>query len=417
MNYKIIDKCRICCSEQLKPIITLPSTPIGDNFIENTESPEMDQGVYPLELVGCQKCGLVQINSVVDPELIYRNYLYKSNVSLGLDSHFQQYAKSLVQKLKLKKDSFVVEVGCNDGLLLSELKNLGMTVLGFEPATKIAAENNSRGVKTIPDFFSADQAHQIAHTSGKAELIIANNVMANIDDLRLIMDSMSDLLSETGSIIIESGYYIDTLAGAVIDNVYHEHYSYLGVKALDYLCKESDLILYDLEHVHTKGGSIRYFIGKEPALASSIVEEYIKNEDDKVSLGLYENMAGVVQQSVSSMKRMIDAAKDEGKKIAAYGASVGAITLQYLYDLKEDIECFYDDNSIKKGLYSPGAHVLVKGSEEIYKDKPDLIVVLCWRYADQVIGKHQKYLDEGGKFIVPLPSANALTKKEDAIVQ
>jgi hypothetical protein len=356
-----------------------------------------------LSLLGCEICGLVQINSVVDPELIYRNYLYKSNISLGLKEHFEKYAVSLVEKIKLEKESFVVEIGCNDAILLKELKKLKMRVLGFEPAIKIAAENNEQGVNTIPEFFSKEQAELVAQKHGKAGLIVANNVMANIDDLKSIMLSMKGLLSEKGSIVIESGYYIDTLDGVVVDNVYHEHYSYLGVKSIDYLCRETGLSLYGVEHVKTKGGSMRYYIGKNKARVSDKIQQYIEKEDSRISQGLYNEIASPVKKSVSLVCHHIEKMKRAGKKVSAYGASVGAVTLQYLYGLDKGLECFYDDNEIKKGMCGPSSGVLVKDSSDIYNDEPDAIIIFCWRYAEKIIERHQNYLNQGGVFIVPLP--------------
>jgi SAM-dependent methyltransferase len=398
--------CRLCESPTPTKVVNLPGTPIGDNYLER-RALMGDQTVFPMDLYFCEDCGHIQLLDIVSPELIYRNYIYETSVSRGLVDHFNSYAKKIVKKFELEKDSLTVDIGCNDGTFLKALKNEGMRVLGIEPATRIAKNLNEDGVKTLCEFFDSKIAEEIESSEGLAKLISANNVMANIDDLSEMMKGVSSLLSEDGIFIFESGYGIDLIKNKVLDNIYHEHISYFRVKPMVKFLDRYGLEIIDVDHTESKGGSIRCIIqrknGKraiDTSVAQIINKEVEAGYDD---VNTYLNFGKEMEDNRDSLINLLKEYKAQGKTISGYGASVGVTTLLYYYGLSEYVDCLYDDNPIRDGLLSPGHKIPVKNSEKIYEDRPDIIVCFPWRYIAPIKKRHSKFIDGGGIFVLPLP--------------
>lgn len=405
-NYEERSDCRLCRSSNIEIAIPFEATPIGDEYLK--ESDKKKQDYFPLNVSFCNDCGFVQLQNIVSPKEIYENYIYETSASLGLVEHFQKYAALVKNKINLEEKSFVVELGSNDGTFLKAWKDLGMSVLGFEPAINICKKSNKRGVETLNKFFNYDEAKSISSSHGKADLIVANNVLANIDDLEGIAKAIKELLSENGTFIFESGYMIDTFEGKVIDNVYHEHLSYFSVLPVIPFFERHGLDIYDVEHIKTKGGSVRCYIQHKEAtrpISDSVLS--IAKQEEELGYKNSKPLTDLSSECLSlkkELEELLSKAKAEGKKIAGYGASVGVTTLLHYFGLDSYLECLYDDNPIRDGLLSPGHHLKVKSSEMIYEDKPDLIVLLAWRYKDPIMKRHQKFIEQGGAFVLPLPN-------------
>lgn len=256
--------CRLCRSENLETVLDIASTPVGDDYVTeaNLNKP---QPTFPLKLSVCQDCGLVQLPGVINPELIYTDYLYETSASLGLEEHFLNYAKQMVDKVKPKADALVVDIGSNVGCLLQGVKSLGFSVLGIEPASALAKKASDNGVETWPMFFNRETALEIKAKKQPASIITANNVFANIDDLTDMMEGIAELLDDDGVFIFETGYMLDTIQNTVIDNVYHEHLCYFSVLPLIPFFESHGLELIDIDRIPTKGGSIRGMVQKEGA--------------------------------------------------------------------------------------------------------------------------------------------------------
>ncbi len=405
-DYYTRNTCRFCESHDLASVMHFPSTPIGDEYITKSELSKK-QEVYPLDLVFCNTCGFLQIPNVVSPELLYRNYIYETNSSLNLAEHFQTYANSIIDQIKLDDGSTVFEIGCNDGTLLSCFKNREMNTIGIEPATKISKKAQQKGLTIVNDFFSSSLSDSLASQYGKADLICANNVLANVDDLKDFFSGIKALLKDNGTFIFESGYMIDLINNDVIDNIYHEHLSYFSVNPLLKNLKSHGLELFHVEHVSTKGGSMRYFIqkinGKSKVLSS--VHE-ISQQEIKMGFDKKERFIALSDKHESEKQKLVSFLKDlkaQGKKIAGYGASVGVTTLLYYYDVADYIEFLADDNVSRHGLYSPGFNIEVSPSSRIYDEKIDYILCFPWRYIKPISEKNSTFLDNGGQFILPLP--------------
>ncbi|WP_026841177.1 class I SAM-dependent methyltransferase [Citrifermentans bremense] len=405
-NFYRRDTCRLCSGKDLMRVLPLSPSALCDAYITKEHLHET-QELFPLELFMCRECGYVFLPYVVDPEVIYRDYIYVSTSSMGLADHFGKYAAHVHGRLKLAAGDLAVDIGSNDGTLLQAFKKLGMQVLGVEPAREIAKSATDRGVLTLPEFFDTPLAVKMAREHGKASLITINNLFANIDDLQEVTRGVSELLAPEGVLVIESSYLADMIQNMVFDFAYHEHLSYFSLKPLVSFFRRFGLEVFDVERVGTKGGSMRYYVRKAGGKreVSSAVAELLGYEE---RLGLYgEELYLKFRERIDDCKKelieLLQRLKSEGKSIAAYGGSATSTTLIYHFGLAPFLEYIVDDNPAKQHTYSPGYHIPVLPSAELYNRKPDCTVVLAWRYCEPIIAKHKAYLDGGGRFLVPIP--------------
>src|SRR4051812_29843298 len=250
--------CRMCGSGDLPLILGMTPTPPGDHYVSAAALNE-PQPAYPLDLVMCATCGLAQLADVVDPELLYRDYIYNTSISLGLSQHFDRYAETVVGRTGTPAGSLVVDIGSNDGTLIRAFAARGMRVLGVDPAREQARTATEAGFETLPTFFSAALGGDLRRDRGPASIVTANNVFANVDDLDDLMNGVRQLLAPDGVFVFETGYFPDLVRQRIIDNIYQEHLSYYAVKPLVRFFARHGLELVSVDHEPTKGGSIRGF--------------------------------------------------------------------------------------------------------------------------------------------------------------
>lgn len=406
-NYYTRKDCRLCTSHNLEAFLEFPSTPIGDNYLKSKDD-DVNQQLFPLDIYFCHECGHVQMNDIVNPELIYRNYIYETSNSLGLVQHFKNYADKLVKEWSLEQDSLIVDIGCNDASMLKAMKENKMRVVGVEPAIKIAEKNNLNGIDTYSSFFTSQLAQEIVQTNGHASLVTANNVMANIDDLDEFAAGIKNLLTENGLFVFESGYAVDTLKNSVLDNFYHEHISYFRVNPIIRFFKKHGLEIIKVEHSETKGGSIRcFFSNNKNAQTDDSVDFYRKTEYELgfENYDLYKNFSENMLANKSDILKEID--KYDSQQIVGFGASVGVTSLIYYFNLLGKISFLVDDNIERHGMLSPGANIKVLSPEKIYEYDIKLVVLFPWRYEENILNKH-KFNKHGYKVLVPLPTFRLL---------
>ena len=270
----IVEKCRLCESKNLKKVIVLSKNPIGDRFFRDKQK-ALECELHNVEVMFCEDCGQMQLSEVVEPGEIYtEEYLYSTTTSVGLSEHFKESAKSIIERFKLKKDSFVVELGSNEGAMLEIFKEEGMRVLGIDPANMAVEKAKQRGVETICGFFTLELAKEIVKQKGKANNVIANNVIANIPLLKDVICGIKELLSDDGVFVFETSYAYSVIQKHLIDTIYHEHISYFTAMALARLFESCGLELFDAEEIWTKGGSLRGYVGKPRRFAKT---EWLKN--------------------------------------------------------------------------------------------------------------------------------------------
>jgi hypothetical protein len=403
--------CRMCGSGNLELVFQLAPSPIGDAYVR-ADKLSIPQERYPIDLFLCRDCGLSQLLDVIAPELLYGEYIYVTSSSLGLADHFQRYAADVLARIKPAAGELVVDLGSNDGTLLRCFQNLGMKSLGVEPAGDIARAAMERGVETIPAFFTPDLARRIRCEHGPASIVTANNVYANIDDLQSFTHGVRELLAPDGVFVFESYYLADLIENMVFDFIYHEHISSFAVKPVQRFFASLGMELIDVLRVPIKGGSLRYFVQQAggPRNVSPAVASLISREE---RLGLYSadtfhNFAAKIDGLKVQTRRLLDEAKARGEKIAGFGASITVTTLIYHFDLGGYFDYLVDDNPVKQGRFSPGLHLPVLPAEVLCERKPDLAVILAWRYFEPIISKQKRYLEQGGTFVVPVPELKVI---------
>ncbi len=399
--------CRICDSSEVETVLKLNDTPLEDQFVDESRK-HIEQKVFPLELAICNNCGYVHLPHVINPEESYIDYLYKSGVTAGLRSHYDEYAKDIVTKYKIKKDSLIVDLGSNDGSMLASFKRQKMNVLGVEPANLIAEYANQSGVKTINDFFTDDVASQIVSNYGKANVITANYMFANIDNIVNFTKNVETLLSEEGLFVVETGYHPEQFKIKMFDYIYHEHFSYFTVGVLSYLFGQNGLKIIDVQKTKPKGGSIRIVAQKQKGSREILpsVDMVINNENENniYTQETYKVFNDSLKELKFELTKLLKSIVSKGKSIIAFGASHSTTTLIYHFELGSYFNYIVDDNEVKHGHYSPGLHIPVFSTNKIYEDKPDYVLMLAWQHKDVICQRHCKFIESGGKFIIPLPT-------------
>ncbi len=407
-HFKHRNDCRLCSSTNLELVLPILPSPIGDEFVSKDQLNDV-QELYPLDTYLCLACGHLQNLDVVDPEILFRNYTYCTSASIGLVEHFNKYAQAIVSGFNIPQGSLVVEIGSNDGSLLKAYKAKGMRVVGVDPAKAIAARATAEGVKTLPEFFNYDIAQRVLDESGLAALICANNVFAHADNIADIVKGIRCLLAPDGVFVFEVSYVPDIIDNFVFDTIYHEHVSHHALIPLERFFNSFDMTLFDVQRVSTKGGSIRGFAqpmstGKRPTS-----KPYLQMLEEESSKGIaHPEIYRAFYQDIEKRKQAVlvflDNVIAQGKKVAAYGASTTTTTLLYHFELQTRIQFIVDDNPLKYHLFSPGAHIPVYPSDQLYSSQtPDIVVILAWQYSAAIMKRHTRFTDSGGKFLIPLP--------------
>lgn len=406
MNHRVRPDCRLCNSSRLEKVLDLGTTPLAN---ELPAFPQIDQEQFPLYLAQCGGCGHVQLPVVVDPERLFRDYVYVSGTSPVFVSHFERYAEEL-RRHHLDEGDLVVEIGSNDGTLLCALATTGVRVLGVDPAKDIAAAATASGVETWPEFFTAETAKRIVDQRGFAQVVIANNVFAHADDLRGIVDGVKAVLEPGGLFVFEVSYLPDVLLKTLLDTIYHEHLSYHSLGPLLGFFARAGMSVVDACWVPTHGGSIRVYVQNSKARApTDRCWALVGNETALLGFGggfraPFDGFNARIDDRKTELRRLLRGAKMGGKTVAGYGAPAKATTLLYAFDLQHGVlDYVVDDNPLKQGRYLPGTGIPVFPSSAIGDSKPDYVVVFAWNFAASILEKLKAYRDAGGKVVVPLP--------------
>jgi len=407
------ETCRMCGSRDLQPLLEMTPTPPGDHYV-TADALNKPQPAYPLTLVMCGACGLAQLPDVVDPELLYRDYIYNTSISLGLVQHFDNYAEAVVQRVGPRSGSLMVDIGSNDGTLLRAFAKRGLRVLGIDPARDVARKATEAGLETVPNFFSGAMAAGLRRERGAASIITANNVFANVDDLDDLMTGVRTMLAPDGVFVFETGYFPDLVRQRIIDNIYQEHLSYYAVKPLLAFFPRHGMELVAVDHEPTKGGSIRGFVrhagAANPPWGNGTLHALIQQEteggfDRPETLAWFTEGVEQLRDDVIALAADLRA---RGRTLAGYGASVGVTTLLYYFDMGRILTFVVDDNPLRHGRFTPGQHLPVLSSDALYERRPDDVLVFAWRYAEPIMRRHEAYRQNGGRFILPLPGISVV---------
>lgn len=409
-GFRRVTVCRVCGSPDLAGVVSLGSTPLANSFISPARVAEPEPS-YPLAAVRCTGCHLVQLSVVVDPTLMFSDYLYSSSASTPTVTHFEAVAEDLVSRFGLA-GKLVVEVGSNDGILLKPLRERGALAVGVEPAGNLAAVANARGLETRSEFFGAETAGRLAAEKGRAGAVLANNVLAHIDDLHGVVRGLDALLADDGFFAAEVPYLQDLLDRVEYDTIYHEHLSYFALAPLVTLARGAGLEVFDVQRIPVHGGSIRVFIGRPGRhQRTGRLDELERAERANGLLGdtIYRRFAQRVEESRTAIRAMLHELRAGGKRIAGLGASAKGNTLLNYCGIGPDILDFIGDSTTyKQGLLTPGTHIPVRAETAIREARPDHTLLLAWNYADAIVPRYADYRAAGGRFIHPIPLARII---------
>jgi SAM-dependent methyltransferase len=390
----------------LAPILSLGNLPLA-NALLTRQQLKFPERRFPLDLVLCRHCSLLQITATIPPENLFRNYPYFSSYSDTMLRHAAKLVNDLTRDLHLSHSSLVVEVASNDGYLLQYFKQLDVPVLGVEPAKNIAQVAEARGIPTINEFFDEHLAKRICDSGKQADVVIGNNVLAHVAHLHSFVEGIKVLLKPQGVAIFESAYACETVEHGEFDQIYHEHLCYYSATALNHLFAKHGLRVVDAEVMPIHGGSIRVYVNHEPStqpkarLLQLLDEERVWGVTD---MSAYVEFVNGVTKKREALIDLLQNLKVSSKRVVAYGASAkGSIMLNAFEIGMNLIEYVVDRSPHKQGLFMPGVHLPIYAPERLLSDKPDYVLMLAWNFKEEVLAQMQDYRQAGGKFIVPIP--------------
>ncbi|MFN2405204.1 MAG: methyltransferase domain-containing protein [Pyrinomonadaceae bacterium] len=397
--------CRSCGYTNLESVLSLGCTPLANALLSEEQLSERE-ATYPLELVFCPECSLVQITETVSPEKLFREYVYFSSFSETMLEHAENLSSALIGSKNLDVTSLVLEVGSNDGYLLQFYKRKGVSVVGVEPATNIAAVAEEKGIPTICDFFNEDLASRLAGEGLKADVVHANNVLAHVADLNGFVRSLRRVLKEDGLIVIEVPYVKDMIDRCEFDTVYHEHLCYFSLTALHALFARNSLTIQRVERLAIHGGTLRIYAGRDDERDESVTRLLSEEKAWGVNdVAFYSGFSARVEQLRDELVALLRKLKTEDKRIAVYGASAkGSTLLNYCRLGAETLDYVVDRSTVKQGLYTPGTRLKIYAPEKLLADTPDYVLLLTWNFASEILEQQAEYRKRGGRFIVPVPA-------------
>lgn len=407
------DTCRICGSGRLCRFLDLGLSPLANRFLRDSQLDDPEPR-FPLDVFFCRECSLVQVTEVVDPEILFRDYIYVSGTSDTMRAHFAAFAESLAARFAFAPGALVVEVASNDGTFLSNFTGRGWRLLGVEPAVNIAGIARARGIDTVNEFFGESLGTKLRAARGAAACILATNVFAHVDDIIGFVKGVRHLLEPDGIFVFENSYVRDMLDHLEFDSVYHEHLSYFSVTALSRLFERHGMEIFDVEHLPVHGGSLRVFVKRvgdgHPLTAAP--ERFRQEEQARglLKVETYEAFGRRVYALRDKLLQLLGRLRREGKRVVAYGSSAKGNTLLNFMGIGPDlVEYIVDKNPLKQGTFSPGMHLPVYPVSRLVEDKPDMALILAWNFTEEILAQQQEYLAAGGRFIVPTPEPHVVT--------
>lgn len=403
--------CRFCGAALRHTFVDLGMSPLCENYLRPAELNEMEP-FYPLHVYVCDRCFLVQLQEYVSPKVIFTEYAYFSSYSDSWLAHAQRYAERMITKLHLSGESQVVEVGSNDGYLLQYFVARGIPALGVEPAANVAAAAVGRGVPTLVKFFGRATAQQLATDGQRADLLLGNNVLAQVHDVNDFVTGLKVLLAPRGVVTMEFPHLMRLVDESQFDTIYHEHYSYFSLLSATRIFAAHGLTIYDVEELDTHGGSLRIYACHaedqlhpiSPALEDLRAREAAAGVD---GLAYYAQFAERVRETKRKLLEFLIAAKRAGKSVAGYGAPGKGNTLLNYCGIRTDfLDYTVDRNPYKQGRFLPGTHIPIYAPERIRETRPDYVLILPWNLQREIISQLAYIREWGGQFVIPIPAAH-----------
>ncbi len=410
--------CRLCHKPLHRTFVDLGLSPLCESFVTADKLDAME-AFYPLHVLVCDNCHLVQLREYVSPEHIFTEYAYFSSYSTSWVAHAKAYCTMIASRLGLGSDSLVVELASNDGYLLQHFGALGVPVHGVEPAANVAKVAQDRGIPTTVGFLGATFAQRLVQEGRQADLVVGNNVLAHVPDINDFVAGIRLLLKPNGIATLEFPHLERLMADNQFDTIYHEHFSYLSAVVIDRLAKMHGLVFVDVEELSTHGGSLRIYLARagsrnsvSPRVTALIVRE------ERLGFRRLDGYVGFgekVRRTKRDLLSFLIAAKNEGKRICGYGApGKGNTLLNYCGIGTDFLDFTVDRNTYKHGRFTPGTHIPILPVEAIDEAKPDLILILPWNLKDEIVVQMNHVGGWGAKFVVPIPTVSVIDPNTQA---
>ena len=420
--------CRLCGAALRHTFVDLGMSPLCESFLAADELDGMEP-FYPLHVLVCGECLLVQLQAYVDASEIFREYAYFSSYSTSWVDHARTYAEQMTDRLGLDEESLVVELASNDGYLLQHFVARGIPSLGVDPAANVAEAARARGVETLVEFFDTRLASELADGGRRADLIVANNVLAQVPSLNDFVEGMRILLAPSGTATIEVPHLVRLVEGLQFDTIYHEHYSYFSFHTLVELFGRHELEVFDVEELPSHGGSLRFkrgWVFEEPTTKKerqeanrNIDEEYptpivvvcnpAAQDAGYAELAGYAGFGARVAETKWRLLELLIGLRRDGARIAGYGAPGKGNTLLNYCGIRTDLlDYTVDRNPLKHGRFLPGTHVPIHPPERIAETRPDYVLILPWNLKREIAAQLEYVRDWGGRLVVPIPEPEVL---------
>jgi 2-polyprenyl-3-methyl-5-hydroxy-6-metoxy-1,4-benzoquinol methylase len=400
--------CRFCGAALEHTFVDLGPSPLCESYLTAEQLNDME-AFYPLHVYVCHECYLVQLEEFVSPEHIFTEYAYFSSYADTWLEHSRKYVDMMIDRLKLNHQSSVIEVGSNDGYLLQYFHERNVPVLGIEPAKNVAQVAIAKGVPTLAEFFGAEMARRLAAEGRQADLLLGNNVMAQVPDLNDFVSGLRILLKPTGVITIEFPHLMRLVDHNQFDTIYHEHFSYFSFTTVERIFAAHGLTLFDVEKLATHGGSLRIYAchrdDTSKEVSDRVTELRLREQEAGIcDLAYYAAFGEHVKEIKRNLLELLIQAKRAGQSIAGYGAPGKGNTLLNYCGIRTDLLDFtVDRNPYKQGKYLPGTHIPIFAPEMILEKRPDFVLILPWNLRDEIMQQVNYIHEWGGRFIVPIP--------------
>lgn len=388
-------------------------SPLCESFLQAEQLSEMEP-FYPLHVYVCENCFLAQLEEYVSPDSIFTEYAYFSSYSDSWLEHAKNYTDLMIQRFEINAGSFVIELASNDGYLLQHFVRKSIPVLGIEPARNIAKVAIEKGIPTIVEFFGEKMARNLASKGTQADLMLGNNVLAQVPSLNDFVQGMKILLKPRGIITMEFPHLVRLMEGNQFDTIYHEHFSYFSFIAVGKIFAAHNLTIFDVEELPTHGGSLRIYARHTEDETRPVKESTTELLEREEAAGLkrMETYSAFSEQVKRTKRKLLDfliRAKLEGKKICGYGAPGKGNTLLNYCGIRTDfLDYIVDRNPYKHGRFTPGTHIPIFPPDRIRETSPDYLLILPWNLKNEIIAQMAYIREWGGKFIVPIPEVEVL---------
>jgi SAM-dependent methyltransferase len=389
------------------PVMSFGDMPLANGLLREADL-DRPEARFPLELVFCETCALLQITESVDPELLFGEYAYFSSYSTTMLEHAAELVERLIRERGLDGDSLAMEIASNDGYLLQHYVQAGVPALGIDPARNVVEAAAQRDVETICAFFGAELGRELAAGGRRASVLHANNVLAHVPDVNGVVAGIAEVLADEGVAVVETPYVRDLVERTEFDTVYHEHLFYYSLTALDRLFARNGLRVVDVERLDIHGGSLRVFaVRADSAEETRPAARELLDEEEGLGIAeaaYFEDFASRVGTLRGELRAVLRDLKAQGHRIAAYGAAAKGATLLNAFGIGAGVLDFVADRSEhKQGLYMPGVHLPIVAPEQLLEAMPDEVLLLAWNFADEILEQQAEYRRRGGRFIVPIP--------------